>query len=106
MCSDDDIATTGPLAKYLSETWVHRATFYHSQIGKVVLIALVVLHLAALAFYHVQRKQRLVAAMVSGDKELPHDAVGARDDTKTRLVALGIYGLCVGLVAGLLQWLG
>ncbi len=106
LCSDDEIASSGPLVKWLSEVWVHRASFYHSQIGKVVLIALVVLHLAALAFYHVRRKQRLVGAMVNGDKELSHDAMGARDDTKTRLLALAIYLLCAGVVAGFLQWVG
>ena len=106
LCSDDEIATSGPLVKWLSEAWVHRATFYHSQIGKVVLIALVILHLAALVFYHVRRKQHLVVAMVSGDKELPQESIATRDDTQSRLLALAIYLLCAGLVAGFLQWLG
>ncbi len=105
LCSDDEIASAGPLVKWLTEIWVHRATYYHAHIGKLVLIALVVLHLAALAFYRVRRKQRLVGAMLSGDKQLPRDSLGSRDDAKSRLLALAIYLACAGGVAGCLQWL-
>ena len=106
LCSDDDIATTGPVAKMASEAWVHRATYYHSHIGKWVLVALVLLHIAALVFYRMRRKQHLVGAMVSGDKQLPQAAVGTRDDARTRLGALVVLLLSAGLVAGFLQWVG
>ncbi len=106
LCSDDEIATTGPAVKWIAELWVQRSTYYHAHIGKWVLVGLVVLHLAALAFYRVRRKQHLTIAMVSGDKDLPQPAEPTRDDARTRLAALLVFLLSAGAVAGFLQCLG
>ncbi len=105
LCSDDDIASAGPMVRWVSELWVHRATYYHAHVGKLILIGLVVLHLAALAFYRIRRKQHLVRAMVHGNKQLSRDSMGSRDDARSRLLALVIYLACAGSVAACLQWL-
>jgi cytochrome b len=104
--SDDEIATTGPLAKMASSVWVGRATYYHSAIGKYILIALVLLHIAALIFYRAHHKKKLVLAMVLGDRELAEPFESARDDGRSRLLACVVFAVCVGLVTGLVQWAG
>ncbi len=104
--SDDEIATTGPLAKMAPSVWVGRATYYHAAVGKYILIALVLLHIAALVFYHVRHKQNLVRAMVVGDKELSTPFENARDDARSRLLAGIVFLTCSALVAGVVQWVG
>lgn len=104
--SDDEIATTGPLAKMAPSVWVGRATYYHSAVGKYILIALVLLHIAALTYYRVRHQKKLALAMVVGDKELTEPFQSARDDGRSRLLACGVFAVCVGLVTGLVQWAG
>ena len=104
LISDDEIATTGPLAKMFPSTWVGKATFYHNAVGQYVVYGLVLLHLSALAFYHFKRKESLVPAMWHGDKELAEPQLSARDDGISRLAALGVFAICVGVVTGLVQW--
>ena len=94
LISDDEIAFAGPLTRFVSSATVNLATNYHANIGKGVLLALVLLHLATITFY-VRRQHRLVGAMLHGDKELP---VAAPSDTASRLAALVILGLCSALV--------
>lgn len=103
LISDDEIAFAGPLTRFVSNATVSLATNYHANIGKWVLLALVLLHLAAVTFY-VMRQHQLVGAMLHGNKELPLAAPSSRDDTASRLAALVILGLCSALaywVAGL-----
>lgn len=49
--SDDEIAAVGPLAKYVSNATVSQASFYHTEIGKLFIILLVVSHIGAILFY-------------------------------------------------------
>lgn len=106
LVSDDEIATAGPLAKMVSGFWVGKATYYHTAVGQYVLYALVLLHVCALIFYWFRRKERLVPAMWHGDKELEGMHASARDDMRSRLLALVVMGVCAGLVTGLVQWAG
>ena len=106
LISDDEIATSGPLAKMVSGAWVGQATYYHNAIGQYVLYALVLLHLVAMVFYRFKRKVNLVPAMWHGDRTLADAHTSARDDGKSRLVALVVFCICAGLVTGLVQWAG
>jgi cytochrome b len=83
----------GPLAARVSNATVHALTGYHKNIGQVVLIALVVLHLAAIA-WHAWRGRGLVAAMVSGDAHAPAGTPSSRDDRRRRALALVLISLC------------
>lgn len=76
---DDEIATRGPLANSVSGTVVTWATRIHRWNEKVM-IALVILHLCAIAFYAIKKKDNLVGPMFSGEKEWD----GAVDHTKAR----------------------
>jgi cytochrome b len=101
LMSDDEIAFFGPLVPLVSHEMVALATSYHKGVGKPLLIALVALHVAALLYHRLVRREALVGAMVSGDKSLDHTAPSARDGWRQHLVALVVLGLCAGLVSWL-----
>ncbi|MEZ5650535.1 MAG: cytochrome b/b6 domain-containing protein [Burkholderiaceae bacterium] len=63
--ADDEIFTTGPLAKFVSSDFVSWATSLH-HLNHNVIIALVLLHLAAIAFYRLVRRKSLVPPMIHG----------------------------------------
>ena len=106
LCSDDEIATAGPLAKWVSSSWVGYATYYHTKVGKVILIVLVQLHIAAIIFYRVRRQENLLGPMLTGDKLLGEAFESARDDAKARCLAAAVLTACAALVTGLVQWAG
>lgn len=102
LISDDEIASSGPLSSLVSGTWVSQATWYHRNVGKPVLIVLVVLHVAAILFYLWRKRQNLVRPMLLGDKEVEQPVPASRDDALTRLLAALLLAICAGLVALLL----
>ena len=94
--SDDEIAFAGPLTRFVSSAVVNTATSYHKSIGKWVLLALVLLHVAVIV-YHLWRKHNLVGAMLHGDKELVIAVPASRDDTGSQLCAAVLLACCIGL---------
>lgn len=107
--SDDEIASTGPLTRFVSSDWVGQATSFHNGLGQYLILSLVALHVLAVVFYvHIQKKN-LLRPMWVGDKTLPHTlpAVPAsRDDAVSRGMALVVLLLCAGAVFWLVQWGG
>jgi cytochrome b len=103
LVSDDEIAFTGPLNRFVSDATAHVATWYHKEIGQRLIICLVLLHLAAIAWYTWKRKQRLVGPMVGGDKDVAAPAASSRDDAASRVLALVVLLLCAGLVAWIVR---
>jgi cytochrome b len=97
--SDDEIAFAGPLTKFASAARVGLATWYHKEVGKVVLIVLVLLHVAAIVFYLRKKRENLITPMLVGDKELGFAAPASRDDAKTRSVAAVVFAICCTVVA-------
>jgi cytochrome b len=97
LLSDDEISFAGPLTAYISGEWVSLATWYHASIGKWIVLALVILHLAAITYYTL-RKHRLVSAMLHGDKFMPAGLPAARDDAASRGLALLVLAASGGLV--------
>lgn len=99
LISDDDIAFAGPLSRFVANSTVSLATSYHRDIGKWLLILLVLLHIGAILFY-LRRKHNLIKPMVTGDKQLALNVAiaSSRDDTTSRVLALVIAGACVGFV--------
>ena len=94
LVADDEIATTGPLNKYVATANALVASGWHTGPGRWILIAMVVLHLGAIIFYRV-RGTSLVKPMFTGDKALPGDVPASTDDWPNRLLALGLALLCV-----------
>ena len=104
--SDDDIAASGPLSKFVSNAMVSSLTGYHKNIGKYVLLALVLLHIAAIVFYMVKKKENLIGPMLHGDKSLANRVENSRDDGRSRALALGVFAICAALVATLVRLAG
>lgn len=97
LISDDEIAAAGPLTRFVPSEVVNQATAYHADVGKLILILLVILHIAAIAYHAVVKGDNLVKPMLLGDKalDLPADipVPSSRDDALTRLLALVLLGL-------------
>lgn len=101
--SDDEIAFAGPLTRFVSSDSVSFATRYHAEIGKLILIALVVLHVLAIFFYRWKKKDDLIRPMIVGDKSIPASLAiePSRDDAASRLLAAVLLLACGGVVAWL-----
>lgn len=106
LMADDEIAFSGPLAALVSGDWVAEATRYHKNVGKFILIGLIALHLLAIAYYRLARRQALVGPMLHGDKQLPHPAPSSADNRHTRARALAVLALCAAAVYGLVALAG
>lgn len=96
LLSDDEISFSGPLTGFVSNASVSLATNYHTEIGKWLLLGLVLLHIAAILFY-LYRKHNLVAAMLHGDKNLAVAVPPSRDDALSRLAALLVLLACAAV---------
>jgi len=94
LVSDDEIAFAGPLSRRVSADTVAWATQWHQGWGQWLLLALLGLHLGAIAFYAVVRRRHLVPPMVHGNKPLPPGSTASRDSLATRLTALVLAALC------------
>jgi cytochrome b len=99
LVADDEIATTGPLNKFVASATGLAATGWHKGYGQWILIGLVLLHVAAIVFYRVKKGQNLVRPMLVGDKDLPPDVPASADSPATRGLALALAAAC-----GALAW--
>ncbi len=99
----DDIMVQGPLYGTVSAATSSFLTSLH-EANRWVIITLVVLHLLAVAWHTLARKEPLVRAMVAGDMpadHLPVDAQPSADGTGVRLRAL----MLAIVVAAFVLWL-
>ncbi|BEU94779.1 cytochrome b/b6 domain-containing protein [Acidovorax sp. DW039] len=95
--TDDEIAFAGPLTRFVSGELVSQFTTYHKAIGQYLLLGLVALHLLAIAFYAVVKKERLVGPMLEGDKQLEASVEPSRDGVAQRGLALAVALACAAL---------
>lgn len=93
----------GPLNSIVSNVTADILTAYHKNIGEPALIALVLLHVAAITYYHLRRGQDLVGPMVHGDKIVAEAAPASRDDWRSRLLAAVLLILAAGGIAWLIS---
>lgn len=93
----------GPLNPIVSNATASLLTAYHKNIGEPALIALVLLHVAAIAYYHLRRGEKLVGPMLHGDKMLAEATPESRDDWRSRLLAAFVLILAAGGVAWLIS---
>jgi cytochrome b len=94
LISDDEIATTGPLNRYVASATGLLATGWHKGYGQWILLGLVALHIVAIVVYKLRGKN-LVTPMITGDKALPADVPAAQDSLATRGLALVVLAACV-----------
>lgn len=108
LVSDDAISFSGPLARFVPGMVVDEGTSYHRSWGQWLVIGLSALHVAAVLFYVLVRKRRIVGPMVHGDAVVPTAAgvaapTASRDDGRSRMVALLVLLLCAAATAALVQ---
>jgi cytochrome b len=99
--SDDEISAAGPWAAWAPASWVARATAYHTEIGKVLLIVLLALHVSSVLYYRIFKREDLITPMLRGDKLLPDNVPPSRDTFTSRAYALSIWAFCAYAVYGL-----
>ncbi len=104
--ADDDIANSGPLSKFVSNATVGLVTGYHKNYGKYILLLLVVLHIGAVLYYLVKKKENLITPMIKGDKVLAHALEHSRDDAASRSVAAAVLAVCAIGVATMVKLAG
>jgi cytochrome b len=96
--SDDEIANSGPWTSLVPADWVSMATEYHSDIGKVLLILLVALHVATVLYYKRFKGDDLITPMLTGDKVFSESVHNSRDTRTSRLFALSVVCGCAYVV--------
>jgi cytochrome b len=93
----DDIIWTGPYNGAVSSEWATNLTHWH-HVNFNLILAAVTLHLLAIAFYFLVKKQNLVGAMLHGKKYVAeNDAI-----TKSEIVRAIIV---IVIAAALVYWL-
>lgn len=99
LVADDAIAHAGPLAHTVSGAVSSLATGWHAEWGKWVVLALIVLHLAAVSYYALVRRHTLVAPMITGDKLFPSatPVTPSRDSAGSRWLALVLFAGCMAV---------
>ncbi|TSE19388.1 CytB-hydogenase: Ni/Fe-hydrogenase, b-type cytochrome subunit [Tepidimonas alkaliphilus] len=108
LISDDEIAFVGPLARYVESSTAYAATAWHKSTGKLIVLALVGLHVAAIGVYH-WRGQALLPPMLHGDKRLPVGTPASADGARERWRAVALALLSAMLTWAIVQaelWLG
>ena len=103
LTSDDQITFAGPLVHFVSSAWTGNATWDHATVGKFILLGLMALHVGAIIFYVVVKRENLIKPMFDGDKDIANATPGSTDTGATRSLALAILIGCVLLVAWLVK---
>jgi cytochrome b len=103
--SNDEIATTGPLAHYVSDETSISAMSWHRRIGDALLI-LVGIHMAAVLFHVFVKKEGLIRAMFSGKKELPAELAHEVNAGRRASVSLGfvVLTIAIAVVTVVVNW--
>ena len=97
LVADDEIASTGPLVRFVESATSLAATSWHKSWGQWLLLGLVALHVAAIAVYRLVHRRDLVTPMLVGDKPLPPDVPASADHAGRWGLALIALSLGVAL---------
>ena len=103
--SNDEIATTGPLARYVSDETSITLMGRHRTIGNI-LLALVGIHIAAVLFHVLVKKEGLIRAMFSGKKDLPPQLASEAQAARKASMPIGfiVISIAVAAVAVAVNW--
>jgi cytochrome b len=94
--TNDGSFTEGPWVKFVSEALSNRLSRIHYY-NHWAIAGLTLLHVTAIAYYSLARKEDLLTPMLTGDK-LGIDAPAAQDDTSIRVRATVLAALACGIV--------
>ena len=96
--SNDEIATTGPLARYVSDETSITLMSRHRNIGDLLLI-LVGVHVAAVLFHVFVKKDGILRAMFTGRKDLPPNLASEARAARKASYPLGFIALSIAIAA-------
>ena len=65
----DDFFESGPLAGYVEQSTINSLTWWHHTMADVILV-LVILHVAAILFYLIWKRENLIKPMINGWKQV------------------------------------
>jgi cytochrome b len=94
--ADDEIMTTGPLWKYVSEDTASLFNVIH-EINALVLLTLICVHLAAILFYLVRKKQNLIVPMFTGSKPVSGPDAESLRPLEGTLRAIVVLTICAAV---------
>jgi cytochrome b len=97
LVADDEIATTGPLNRFVESALALKATSWHKSFGQYLVITLVVLHIGAVLYYLLKKQRDLIGPMWHGDKPLPPATPASADGAAQRLLAALLMAAALGL---------
>ena len=101
--ADDEIASTGPLVRFVTGSTSLALTHWHKGAGQWLIFGLVGLHLVAIAFYVGVRRQSLLRPMWNGDKLLPPLAPASADGPRQRVLAAVLLAACAAAVTAVVR---
>ncbi|MEY2621322.1 MAG: putative Ni/Fe-hydrogenase 1 B-type cytochrome subunit [Pseudomonadota bacterium] len=93
--NNEDNGFTGPLYAAAPGWLSDLAGHYHQDLGQLLLLSLVALHVLAVAWHTWRHNPRIVHAMVNGDQEVAEDVEPSHDGFGKRLLALVLWSVCV-----------
>ncbi len=100
----DDIATDGPLFSKVSSAVSGRMTSLHHW-GFNILLTVIIIHLAANAFYLLVKRENLITPMVTGTKDVEPNVAQPLPAGAGPAAALILFAACLALVFGGVAWL-
>lgn len=92
--ANDDIATEGPLARFISKDLSDALSTFHSRSAWFV-VALATAHVAAVLFYLVRFQENLIQPMLDGIKHVPRALADRASASASLARALALLALCV-----------
>ena len=98
LISDDEITNAGPLTRFVKNATVSLATWWHKEVGNKVIVAMIVLHIAAILIYLWKKKQNLILPMIQGDKQMAQAVEASKDTAGSRVAALVVLAVCAAVV--------
>jgi hypothetical protein len=81
-------------------------TGIHKEVTKLGVLLMVALHVVAIGFYTLKRRQNLVPAMVKGDQATDTPSPPSADGAPQRLFGLAVWGVCALAVWSLITYFG
>ncbi|MDI9330688.1 MAG: cytochrome b/b6 domain-containing protein [Alphaproteobacteria bacterium] len=93
--NNEDNGFTGPLYAAAPGWLSDLAGQYHKDVGQVLLLILVGLHLLAIHWHAHRHNPKIVHAMLTGDQEVTDDVTPSNDHFAKRLLALVLWSICV-----------
>ncbi len=92
----DDVLAEGPFNKYASGLWSGRASSYHAR-GYWIILAFVAIHIAANLLYQFVKRDKLINAMVTGEKP----AAPYADEREATIAPILRAVLCLAIAAAI-----